>query len=146
MFGLPKVHGSAAMVIGDSIGRGISFSLKVPADTKAGRPPQAVLDAVRANAANVSGKNVILSTGVSNNPMEVETANQQIEELLKAGARRVTVVGVGTKKNLQGVNERLRDISSSHGPKVRFLGPLSGMSRDRVHPRDYKKLAEEASE
>jgi glycosyltransferase involved in cell wall biosynthesis len=110
-----------------------------------GRQPQAVLDAIRANAGNVAGKNVILSTGASNNPKAVEAANRQIEELLKAGAKRVTVVGVGTKKNLQEVNERLRDISSAHGPNVRFLGPLSGLSRDRVHPRDYKKLAEEAS-
>jgi hypothetical protein len=122
-------------VDGTPIGRAV-FTIE-------GDSPHAVLDAIKAG--NVAGRNVILSTGASNDPNSVDIVNKQIEELQRAGAKRVTVLGVGTKKNLHGVNERLRDISSSHGPNVRFLGPLQGLSRDRVHPRDYKNLAGEAS-
>jgi hypothetical protein len=102
------------LAVGDSLGTGFSRFANMPgkwaldrndpnwtgADAAAGRTPQEVMgfinDAQKYDPDYFRGKNVMLSSGVSNDPSQIDVVPQQIKALRDAGAN-VQLVGVGNR-------------------------------------------------
>jgi hypothetical protein len=131
---------STPLIIGDSIGVLMQrHSGGFEADAVVGRPPATVLAEIRGIAAAtpeaLRGRDVILSTGASNNPHDVELAREQIRVLKQAGAH-VVMVGVGDRHDYAAadINGRLAQIAREQG--VGFTGGLDPqlLQSDHVHP------------
>lgn len=90
----------------------------------------------------IAGKDIILSSGASNNPGETGTLAYQIKELKDKQAQSVTVLGVGTRPDLAGVNERLAEISKENN--VNFAGPMKDVAGDKIHSSNNQALLEQA--
>jgi hypothetical protein len=75
------------------------------ADAAAGRTPQEVMgfigDAQKYDPDYFRGKNVMLSSGVSNDPSQIDVVPKQIAALKDAGAN-VQLVGVGNRAGPEG--------------------------------------------
>jgi hypothetical protein len=142
-----KGYEPGMVAIGDSIADGFIKNNGVDGLAKVGASPSQVLAMIDEYAANhnLKGKNVVLSTGASNNPAEIESiVPKQIEKLKSLGAT-PTILGTGpgnSNVNLDElkVNERLSKIATESG--VKFNGPLTGVSADGIHPKTdaYKNL------
>lgn len=132
----PLRHDS--IVIGDSIAQGLREACGLLGDTMVGRTPRNILIATNViDAKKIKGKHVVLSTGLSNDPSKKDLPRQQINALIKAGAFSVTVLGVGTRADLAGVNELLASAAASAG--ATFV-PLGRLAADQVHPENYMDL------
>ena len=109
-----------------------------------GAAPQAVLSSVLALPEDqVRGRDVVLSSGASNNPAQVQLVSQQIDALKAKGATSVTLMGVGDRSDLSGVNDTLAQIAQAKGARFIPLAP-GNLSPDRVHPQDYNQVASSA--
>lgn len=100
-----------------------------------GYSPEKVLDVIsRSSDENIQGKNVVLSTGASNNPAQLDLIPQQIDALKARGAASVTLMGVGAAGKLAGVNDKLQQLATDSG--ATFSGPLRKVAGDGIHSSD----------
>jgi hypothetical protein len=106
-------------------------------DAAGGRPPAVVLDYLKSLPdGSLSGQNIIFSTGVSNNPGQINLVPAQLAELKRLGATNVKVVGVGDQAgdegghhyNLGQYNDQIAKDASDAG--LTFGGALPAI----VHP------------
>lgn len=107
-----------------------------------GASPKAVLGNVTALPGDqVNGRDVVLSSGASNDPSQAGLLEQQIKALQDKGAKSVTVVGVGDAPKLQGVNDGLAATAGRFGANFVPLDTTQ-LSPDRVHPtqQGYRTL------
>lgn len=110
-------------------------------DAAGGRPPSVVLDYLKSLPDGAwSGQNIRFSTGVSNNPGEINLVPEQLAQLKRLGAANVQVVGVGDRAGDEGGHHY--DLSSynaqlaqdAKGAGMTFGGALPAV----VHPApDY---------
>lgn len=133
------------MYVGDSVAHGLAQRDKVATDdggTVVDRDPTKTLqwidDRLAKDPQAFSGKRVVLSSGLLNNPAQADQVLLQIDRLKKAGA---TVVLAGapdqktSRSDLKGVDPALKAIAEKAG--VEYLGPYAA-AKDGVHPGDYK--------
>lgn len=123
-------QGGGPLILGDSLASqgGLGGSGVV------GASPKAVLDSVMALPADqVKGRDVVLSSGASNNPGQAALVYTQVNALKAKGANSVTVVGVGDRPDYAGVNDTLAKLTTNAGGKFVPL-PAGSLSSDRVHP------------
>ncbi len=142
--GAPKTTpvSSNAQVYGDSLGEGVKTAYGLSGDTKVGRTPQQVYDTLHALPdGSLAGKPVVISTGASNSPKDVDFARNQIRTAIAKGAdpAQLTVLGVGDRPDFAGVNDKLKEIAGQFGAKFQPVDP-SKLSADRVHPASYNGL------
>ena len=107
-----------------------------------GAHPKAVLDSISGLPDDqVKGRDVVLSSGASNNPAQAGLVYEQIQALKAKGANSVTVVGVGDRPDLQGANDQLAVATGRAGGQFVPLDTTQ-LSPDRVHPtrEGYKTL------
>ncbi len=109
-----------------------------PGDTAvSGYDPIEVLKVIsEAPDTSIRGKNIVLSTGTSNDPENKFEGSipAQIAMLRSKGAASVTVMGVGTK--YADRNARLEQIATENG--ATFSGPLRKVASDGIHSADPK--------
>lgn len=161
--------------VGDSIAQGVSaaggFQEKTSAiggDTAAaraaqedtsqeaawGRNPSQVLATIRANAEDLRGRAVALSSGASNvdwarlnqtqREQQYDIIRQQLRAAQQAGAQ-VSLLGVGEgASSYREVNAQLAKIAAEF--HVPFTGQLHGTEGGRLHPRDYHETLRQAEE
>lgn len=122
-----------AIVIGDSIAHGVRGACRCAGRTRVGATPRAVLGYLR-RSGSLSGRTVILSSGASNAPRDLNSVEAQLAHLRRSGAR-VSLLGVGPR--FGRLNPRLAAMAARHG--ARFM-PI-GRTRDGVHPSSYAGLA-----
>jgi hypothetical protein len=102
-------------------------------------PPRDVLSTVsgEARAGVYRGQPVVLSTGASNDPGDLASVEQQVQEARGGGASSVTVLGVGpgVEAKAPGTNAALQAIAARNGAQFVPLPTGAGMmSPDGVHP------------
>ena len=128
--------------LGDSIAHG--YRGKGEGDTVVGRNPAKILESMQKNLAEnpefYKGKNVHLSTGMSNNTGDTKSIEAQMKLLKESGAN-TSVYGVadnfkGDSKVGAGLNKNLADLSTKYG--ANFTGGFEA-SKDTVHPKSYSK-------
>lgn len=133
------------MFIGDSIAHGYRSANSAAGLTEVGASPSRVLQQVKrtieVGGSKMRGMPVVLSTGLSNNPQDLASVEEQIRLLRQAGAQ-VTVLGVANNYNLHGakggdINNALSTIASRYGS--RFNGGFNA-GKDGVHPQSYQGL------
>lgn len=99
--------------------------------------PMGVLQVIAATPDDaIRGKNIVLSTGTSNDPENKwkDSIPMQIAALKGKGAASVTVMGVGSKYSDR--NSELAQIAASSGAS--FAGPLRKVAGDGIHSSDPK--------
>jgi hypothetical protein len=128
-------------VVGDSLAQGVAQAGSLEANATQGIGPQKVLSAITSPAmGSVLGRDVILSSGASNdpaNPANADTIAQQIAELKARGARNVSLVGVGDHPSLTGVNDTLAAIAQKTGARFLPVDPAT-LAADRIHPKSLQ--------
>src|SRR6266446_1573253 len=78
--------------------------------------PRQVLENIKTtDPAVFAGKFVVLSSGASNNPAEIDLLARQLEVLHAAGALSIGVLGVGSVPDSQQLDARLREIIHAIG-------------------------------
>lgn len=138
-------------IIGDSIAAGTAingfglknrsgaYGIKSKDDkgiSKVGAPPNEILGFLNEiGKAQLTGKNIILSCGISNGPGKIEIVKQQLN-LLKEVRATVFIIGVSNNPpdnlpGLKGMNATLEKIASDYG--YTFFGGFEP-SADRIHP------------
>lgn len=120
----------SALIIGDSLAskQGLGGSGVV------GAQPKAVLDNIAALPDDqVKGHDVVLSSGASNNPAQASLVYDQVKALKNKGANSVTVVGVGDRPDLSGVNNTLAVVTGRAGGRFVPL-PANALGPDHIHP------------
>lgn len=132
------------IAMGDSLGVGVGRAGNMPTFAHEGDGPRAVLDRIENTpAGQIQGKNVILSSGASNDPGSVGYVRQQVEALQRKGAASVTLLGVGDRKDLNDnrVNTSLQSVASQTGAQFRPVDTKQ-LEGDRIHPTSagYKSL------
>jgi hypothetical protein len=138
------------IAVGDSLALHLKNNGHLDGEPVAGRPPAEVLQAIRESLGRdqnaYRGRDVILSSGASNGPGDVELAREQIRILKNAGA---TVVldgvgqGPGNAFTRDGINDKLARIAREE--RVGFTGPLNPTQlwdREKIHlsPQGNKEL------
>ncbi|MDO5073143.1 MAG: transglycosylase SLT domain-containing protein [Neisseria animaloris] len=131
---------SSVVYFGDSIAHGYRQMAGGVGRTQPGRSPSAVLASISSYKGDLSGKTVVLSSGVSNNPGEISLVGRQVAALKVKGAT-VILVGVSKTYNKNGykgsdLNKALAKIAKQSG--AYFAGGFN--SSDGVHPASYKKM------
>lgn len=135
---------TGTLYYGDSIAEGYKTANKGDGNTKVGASPKYIADeiskALKANKDIFKGKDVILSSGYSNNNQDLKSVAEQLKMLNDAGAN-VRLLGVA--KNFKGdkalgtkMNSDLEALAKKMG--VKFTGGFDA-SKDNVHPSAYKK-------
>ena len=125
-----------------------------PADTEKdaanSRNPQHVLDFIGSRPDGYfKGKDILLSTGRVSRiaPGQIGLVPQEIDVLKKAGARSVTVLGLGARPDLAALNNNLLTMANDGG--AAFAGPLKGTEKDsaQVHPvGSYPQMVQQATQ
>jgi hypothetical protein len=134
------------VVFGDSIGEGLARALQADrSNAVQGMNPEWVRARIAAYKQSLAGKDVVISSGASNDVRNAATVKDQIAAALAKGAdpKRITVLGVGSLKSALGfypgvseeVNATLKSAAAKAG--VSFL---ELPARTDVHP-DYHLLA-----
>lgn len=126
------------LIIGDSLASkgGLGGSGVV------GASPGDVLDNINnLKPEDVNGRDVILSSGASNNPAQAGLVEDQIKALQNNGAKSINVVGVGNAPKLAGVNDALAATAGRFGANFVPLDTTQ-LSPGGVHPtqRGYRTL------
>jgi len=131
--------------VGDSLAQGVAAAGKLASTATQGISPAKVLDTITSPAmGSVLGRDVILSSGLSNNPSaDPSLIAQQIAELKARGARNVTLLGVGDHPSLAGANDKLAAVANDSGATFRPIDPAT-LAPDRIHPRSYGGLLPQA--
>ena len=126
---------SQRVFIGDSIAEGMRTSAKGEGNTKVGRKPGEVLSEMEKMGLDYfKGKEVILSTGLSNNTEDLESVRKQMEFLKQSGAN-VKIAGMSnSREDLAPGNQQLQGLASEYG--YQFMGGYDA-GKDKVHPTDY---------
>lgn len=148
------------LAVGDSIAahtirrgaaEGTEYNTAQKADSTAvsGYSPEKVRGVIEGiPKARVDGKNVVLSTGLSNaddpnDPRQLALVVDQIAALKEKGAASVTVLGVGTHEKFTGkTNDALAKIAADAGAK--FAGPLPAVAGDKIHSTDAAAVVRSA--
>jgi rare lipoprotein A (peptidoglycan hydrolase) len=141
---------SPTYAFGDSIALGVKTQGNLGGDAVKFRSPTAVLDAINnfntANPGALAGKDVVLSTGLSNNPTaDISIVRNQITALEKAVGPngRVTVLGLGTRPDIAARESDLEHLVEQMkvADKMNIdLKPISQfVGADQVHP-NYAQL------
>ena len=119
--------------IGDSIAAGLKTAAHGQGDTKVGRSPAQVLQAIQ-NAPSLNGRKIVLSTGLSNNPGDMASVAQQFEALRAKGVNPsdISVVGLGSR--FDNLNPTLGKLVTQQG--ANFSGGFQA-GADGVHPASY---------
>lgn len=127
--------------VGDSLAQGVAAAGKLASTATQGIGPAKVLDTITSpTMGSVLGRDVILSSGFSNNPKaDPALIAQQIAELKARGARNVTLLGVGDHPSLTGANDTLAGIAKDSGATFRPIDPAT-LAADRIHPKSYGAL------
>ena len=150
MVGLLRISGPRCDLInsiewiafGDSIALGVAQAAGLLCNAVVGRMPDAVLVAIASTSPEfISGRKVLVSSGLSNNPDGRSYVEQQIVTLLAAEAKRVVLLGVGPAVRA-GTNEWLADLATRSGKQVIFAGPLRPVRPDGIHPY-YDQLVDQ---
>ena len=130
-----------AYYIGDSIAEGYKNAAKANGDTQVGRSPAAVLDAIN-KGPDLTGQKVVLSTGLSNNPNDLNSVGLQFAALKNKGVNPsdIQVLGVGSKFN--NYNPVLGGIAQQNG--AQFGGGFEA-GADGVHPKSYATMVAPSS-
>ena len=126
---------SQRLFIGDSIAEGMKDAAKGEGNTQVGRKPSEVLSEMeRMGADYFKGKEVVLSTGLSNNTQDLDSVKKQMEFLKNAGAK-VKIAGMSnSREDLAPGNQQLQQLSSEYG--YDFMGGYEA-GEDKVHPTNY---------
>ena len=160
---------AAPRAVGDSLARGVGGVTGVM-NAATGANPEQVLSLIRGQDVTTTHKDangktvtetakgltdsdlksgpIVLSSGASNNPADVELLGAQLGGLKARGVdlSKVTVLGVGTRSDFQqaGVNATLQSIAKKYGAKFQPLDP-GMMSPDGVHPvaQGYTAIAQQ---
>ena len=138
----PTTTGAKPFVVGDSIGQGVRMAGRLEGNVETGATPDMILHGITGAGGNaVKGRDVVLSSGISNDPrpQQLAVVEQQIDALKAKGAGNITLLGVGSRPDFAGINDRLAQIAQQKG--VTFSGPLTNLSPDQVHPANYGPLA-----
>jgi biotin carboxyl carrier protein len=149
----PSAAGKNDFTFGDSIASGLSGRQGANQQTvvddkgtsKVGASPADVFGQLQSfDKTKLKGKVVRLSSGITNNPSDLKTVEEQIKYLVSVGAQ-VQLVGVTNappkdKPNLKGLNDSLSALASKYSDKgVSFLGGFTPGS-DGIHPANASKL------
>lgn len=126
---------SQRLFIGDSIAEGMKDAAKGEGNTQVGRKPHEVLSEMeRMGTDYFKGKEVVLSTGLSNNTQDLDSVRKQMEFLKNAGAK-VKIAGMSnSREDLAPGNQQLQQLSSEYG--YDFMGGYEA-GKDKVHPTNY---------
>ena len=106
-------------------------------DTAVGRSPAAVLQAIQnATPAQLQGRPIVLSTGVSNNPADLASVQAQFDALKAKGVNPadIKVVGLGSRSDIAAVSPALQKLVAQNG--ATYTGDFQA-GADGVHPADY---------
>jgi hypothetical protein len=120
--------------VGDSIAEGLKGAAGGQGDTKVGRNPAQVLSTIQ-NGPDLTGRSVMLSTGLSNNPNDTASAAAQIAALKAKGAANISVVGLGNR--FANLNPVVQQFAQSQG--ANFTGGFQA-GGDGVHPQSYRSV------
>lgn len=143
---------------GDSIASGLSNRIGKVGELKkdargtstVGASPKEVLRQLKAFDKNkLRGKVIRLSSGITNNPKDLKTVEEQLKYLNSIGAK-VQLVGVSNnvpsngpyahiQKDMKGMNDKLKDLAEKYGGNTAFLGGFKP-GADGIHPEDPLKL------
>jgi hypothetical protein len=136
----PPVTGGADYFIGDSIALG--YKGKGEGDTVKGRNPDEVLSAIKKHSAEnpdfYRGKQIHLSTGLSNDQSKMKSIEAQMDALKESGAN-VSVYGVSNDfpgGKAKEYNDSLAKSAEARG--FTFSGGFEA-GPDHVHPKNYSK-------
>jgi len=136
--GLQYTGASAAKstVIGDSIAKGLANQMGVSGQyTKESRDVKAVRQAAELAAASgdVGGKNIVLSSGISNNTSQLSEVRSLIQYLKDQGAAGIQLAGTSNDRtDLKKMNPKLAALAREFGTFVQFGGGFS--AADQIHP------------
>ena len=132
---------SQPYVVGDSLAQGVAAAGKLASNATVGIGPAKVLDNITGpGMGSVLGRDVILSSGLSNNPSaDPKIIADQIAELKARGARNVTLLGVGDAPPLAGANDKLAAVAKDSGATFQPIDPAT-LGPDRIHPKSYAAL------
>jgi hypothetical protein len=132
-------------VVGDSIAQGVQSAGRLDGNTHVGDNPTTVLAKIKNTpAAQVSGKDVVLSSGASNDhsPQQMANIEEQVRTLKTDGAKSVKLLGVGPGGGGDQVNRTLAMIAGRTGAEfVPLTG--SGFTGDGVHLQNYGPLTQQ---
>jgi len=156
----PTGGGKSNFTFGDSIASGLvgrqgangQTVMDASGISKVGASPADVLGQLQAfDQSKLKGKTVRLSSGITNNPSDLKSVEDQIKYLVSVGAK-VQLVGVtntppqkGTtyghlEKSLAGMNDKLSALAAKYADKgVMFLGGFKPGS-DGIHPANASEL------
>lgn len=127
-----------AFVIGDSLGEGVKDALHAPGVTQVGAGTSVILQQIAGlTREQLANKTVILSGGASNSH-DPGALIAQINLLKTKGvsAANIRVLGVGTRADFVGYNERLQKLAEASGATfVPIINP------GEVHPSSYAATA-----
>jgi hypothetical protein len=118
---------------GDSIA--VGYCKNFLGKRKVGSNPAQVLTYLQNDTLKFKGKNIIISTGISNNRTDTISIEKQFE-LLKRTANTVIVIGAA-RGRYDKENLILAILSQKYGFK--FTGGFNP-SKDKVHPMTYNTL------
>ncbi len=126
---------SQRVFIGDSIAQGMRDIVKGEGKTQVGRKPHEVLSDIESLGSEYfKGKEVILSTGLSNGTHDVESVRKQMEFLKQSGAN-VKIAGMSnSREDLAPGNQQLQDLANEYG--YGFMGGFEA-GKDKIHPTNY---------
>lgn len=132
-----------SIFIGDSIANGYATGQGMETKyTKVGANPNKVTEfikqAIKDNNNSLSGKVIYLSSGYSNNPVDssVNVISNEISLIKQAGG---TVVLIGMAPKFKKQNDDLNKLATTHN--IKFLGEIKNISKDGVHPANYKDFS-----
>lgn len=155
----PTGGGKSDLTFGDSIASGLvgrqganqQTVMDASGVSKVGASPADVLGQLQSfDKSKLKGKVVRLSSGITNNPSDLKSVEEQIKYLISVGAK-VQLVGVtntppktGAYKHLEkpltGMNDKLSALASKYKDKgVSFLGGFTP-GTDGIHPSNASEL------
>lgn len=125
------------LFIGDSIAEGMKTASKGEGNTKVGRKPGEILSEMEKMGPDYfKGKEVVLSTGLSNNTQDLDSVRKQMEFLKQSGAN-VKIAGMSnSREDLAPGNQQLQDLANEYG--YQFMGGFDA-GKDKIHPTNYSE-------
>lgn len=155
----PTGGGKSDFTFGDSIASGLvgrqganqQTVMDASGVSKVGASPADVLGQLQSfDKTKLKGKVVRLSSGITNNPSDLKSVEEQIKYLVSVGAK-VQLVGVTNtppktgdykhlEKSLAGMNDKLSALAAKYSDKgVSFLGGFTP-GTDGIHPANASEL------
>jgi len=116
--------------VGDSIAQGFKNAANGTGLTKIGASPKTVLEYVKMTS---DQKDIVLSTGISNNCNDFKSVEKQFQLLQNAN-----LIVIGNKNCKPEINNKLKYLCDKH-KSCKFV-PITS-SKDGVHPAKYFKLS-----